>query len=223
MKFAIALFFSLWSLNAVSGEIRRPYIDGEIIITYDEKLIFRDVLTSYLIVHPVGYSSHYHIPPSLRLCLIGDPYYECGTKDLNAANFLKNAQVNIDRGKEHIETLSKLTQFPELQNLVEHFKSSLEFGVWKNERLLDYYTTWDIKALDQTYHGLGQSDEVLKVIEKLSVAKDRDIRWKLSFYKWANAMNQMYRDIEGEIPKAGWELFKTKYNISEEVKVEEIN
>ena len=213
----------LWSLNAVSGEIRRPYIDGEIFISFDENLISRDDLKSYLVVHPVGYGPYYHIPPSLRLCRIGEPYYECGSKDLNAVNFLKNAQVNIDIGKEHLETLSKLNRFPELQNLVEYFKSSLEFAVWKNERLLDYYKTWDIGALNQTYHGLGQSDEVLDILGKLAAAEDRETQWKLSYYKWASAVNRMYRRTEGEIPNAGWELFKAKYNISEVVKVEGIN
>lgn len=222
MKTVVTIVLFFWFSGVCSEELKFGFLEGEITFTYDENILSREDLESYLIVHPLGYSPDYHIGPSLRLCIEGgDQYFECGSRDLEAPNFFKNAKVNINIGKTRIETLSKLTKFPELEGLVEYFKSSLEFDVWRNERLFDYYTTWNIEALERTFKGIEPSMEKLAVLEKLSMAKDKNVKWKLSFYDWATAVNHEYRDLENEIPTSGWEQFKSKYQLTEKIEYDE--
>ncbi len=218
------LLFLVCAQAVTAAEIELPSADGMLLLQFDEALIPTQQLTRYLAVHPDAYDAGYHVAPSLRLCIDGDPAYrDCGSRDLDAPQFFANAAHNIAIGKRRIQFLSTLDEFPELQGLVDYFRDSLEFGVWKNERLLEYYLSWDVGALEREYRNLPFREPVFDILAALRASDDRDRRWSLSFYEWSNTVNLLYREQEGEIPRAGWEHFKSRYNIVERLEVDQIH
>lgn len=223
MRFAIIIITLLLSTTSFAEEIKYEFGGVILHLSFDEKVISRETLVKYLIVHPVAYDHKYHVPPSLSLCIVHDKsYYECGTRDLSADNFYKNAEVNIEKGQSYIETLKELNKYEELNRLVDYFKSSLEFGVWKNKKLLEYYQNWDSKALKHNYKDIELLSKIEDTLLALDNEKEINLKWKLSSYDWANRVNEVYRELEGEPPADGWNKFLTKYKISEKIVRDEI-
>ena len=112
MRFVIAAIVLLWMPNALAAEFEYEFNEGVIVFSYDKSQISKADLKSYLVVHPIVYNTDYHVAPNLGLCVDDSPlYFECGSRDFYAVNFYENAKVNIDIGKQRIETLSKLTKY----------------------------------------------------------------------------------------------------------------
>ncbi len=65
------------------------------------------------------------VVPWLEVCNTG--YTECSHPTLNAS-FLRNAKVNLWKGKEEIEALRHMSVPPALAPVKEHFLQSLEFS-----------------------------------------------------------------------------------------------
>lgn len=219
----LCLFVSL-PVTANEITIKHKFLEGTLVLTIDKAKIDPEIVRKYLVVHPIAYDSNYHIAPSIRLCIEKDPrYFPCGTRDYNAEYFLKNANVNIDIGLDRIHYLEKLTELQGLQRLVDYFKNSLSFSVWLNQQLLKYYQTQKIDVLKQKYKTLPFSEEINEVIRSLEHSKTVEEKWNISFYTWSNAVNNLYRHQEGDIPKRDWDDFLKRYEISEHIEWDAVN
>lgn len=206
-------------VSAKTVELNHVFMDGEIKFTVDDRFIDPEVFQKYLIIHPVGYDTNFHIPPSLRLCIEKDPkYYPCGSHDINDINFLKNAEVNLEIGKNSLEHLRTLNAYPELSELVQYFTDSLSFAIWKNELLFQYYKTWDSRFLSERYKHLQTTTTTAAALSALAKADSKNEKWHISYYDWANSVNHSYREKEGDVPAQIWNDFLSKYKITEEIK-----
>ena len=195
------------------------FLDGEIKVIVDDQSINPTIVKKYLVIHPIAYDPNYYISPSISLCIDLNPnYYPCGSRDINDDNFLRNAQVNITIGKENLKYLNELKEIPELADIVCYFQNSLEFGVWRKELLLKYFYTWNIDILRERYKQLPVTEEIKNAFLSISQARSKYEKWKISFYKWSNAVNKAYREQEGNVPIEVWKSFINKYKIIEEIK-----
>ena len=219
----LCLFVSL-PVTAKEVTLKHKFMEGTLVLKIDDAKINPETVKKYLIVHPVAYDSNYHIAPSLLLCIEKDQrYFPCGKRDYNSEHFLNNAKVNIDIGLERLEYLDRLNTIPSLNKLVAYFRKSLSFSIWKNEQLFNYYHSWNIEVLKEQYPELAFSPEVYDSLRSLEIAKSMEERWNISFYKWSNAVNNLYRHQEGEIPKSEWDDFLKKYGISEHIEWDAVN
>jgi hypothetical protein len=57
----------------------------------------------------------------------------------------------------------------------------------------------------------------------LEHAKTTEKKWNISFYNWSNAINNLYRNQEGDIPRSEWDDFLKKYGISEHIEWDEVD
>lgn len=220
----LCLVLTCASADAATIEITHHFMDSEVKLKVDNSRIDVATLKRYLVIHPVGYDPEYYIAPSVNQCIEGQVgYKDCGTRDFHAKYFLENAEHNIQLAKQRLSYLNELKDFPELQPLVDYFRSSLEFGIWLNQRLTEYYQTWDPTALEQDFKGLPVVNETRQVLSAIRRTTDADSRWHLSLYEWHNIANRLYRAQEGEIPKDVWERFVRDKQIVESLEFDEVD
>jgi hypothetical protein len=220
----ILCFFVSLPVTAREITIKHKFMEGTLVLTIDNAKIDPEVVRKYLVVHPIAYDSNYHIAPSIRLCIEKDPrYFPCGTRDYSAEYFLKNAQVNIDIGLERLDYLTRLNEIQGLRRLVAYFRNSLSFSIWKEQKLFSYYRSWNIDVLKEQYTALPFSSEVSESLRSLEHAKTTEKKWNISFYNWSNAINNLYRNQEGDIPRSEWDDFLKKYGISEHIEWDEVD
>lgn len=222
LYFSLLCLFACGTAQAAPIEIRNRFLGGEIVIEADDSRISAGDLKRYLVVHPKAYDHSYYISSNLQLCIKDEPAYKpCGSHDIHAKYFLDNAKHNLELDKQRLAYLHDLNKLPELQPLVDHFSSSLRFGIWINERLIEYFQTWNPSALEQNYDNLQIVQETKGVLQKLKVTTDIDSRWGLAMNDWHNAANSLYRKTEKDIPAEAWNKFIRKYHIRESVEFDE--
>lgn len=214
--------FLLGTAQAAPVEIKKQFLDGSLTLIVDDSRIDVAALKRYLVIHPIAYDNEYYLGVQLALCIANDPAYSpCGTRDIHAKNFFTNAASNLQRTKQRLAYLSELREFPELQPLVDYYRSSLQFRIWVDERLLDYFQTRNPAALEQNFNILPVANEARTVLDKLKSATDIDSQWKLSYYEWHNIANNLYRHTEGVVPSDVWAKFVKQRKIVESIEYEE--
>lgn len=221
---AVVIVLFLGVAEAETVVITHEFMEGVVTLRVDDELVNVPVLRRYLVVHPRGYDFHYHVVPGLSLCVEGQPGYKpCGTRDIYAENYFDNAAYNLELVKERLAYLDGLKEFPELQPLVDYFRSSLRFGLWMYQRLVAYHRSWNPFQLEHDYEVLPVVNETKDILDTLKKTTDTDSRWRLSIYEWAKVANGLYRDQEGPIPKDVWMRFLEEQKIVESVVLEEFD
>lgn len=222
VPFLVLLLFS--AAYGASATLTHPFMEGVITLTFDDARTRVASIERYLVVHPIGYDSQYHLSAGVRLCIEGQAgYKDCGSRDIHAEFFFENAAYNIRLAKDRLAHLDNLKEFSQLQPLVDYFRNSLRFSIWKDERLLAYYRSWDPAELEHNYESLPIVKETRAILADLKNTKDIDARWHLSHYTWANAVNQLYRAQEGDPPRHIWAQFLKERAITEVVEYEEVD
>src|SRR6266849_5996863 len=220
--FALSLFAG--APQAASVVVTHRFMDGVLTLKAEDKTVNVVAMKRYLVVHPVAYDHRYRLSPGVRLCIEAQAGYKpCGTRDIHAKYFFANAAHNLQIANEHLSYLDQLKDFPELQPLVEYFRSSLRFDIWKDQRLLAYYRTWDPAELEQDYGALPVKNETTNILAALKKTSDVDARWKLSHYRWSTAANHLYRDREGTVPSEVWTRFLRERQIVESIEYDKVD
>jgi len=210
--------------HGAPATLTHPFVEGVITLAFDDAKTSAASLERYLAIHPVGYDARYHLSPGVRLCVEGEAgYKDCGSRDVHAKFFFENAAHNLRLARERLAYLDSLDEFPRLQPLVDHFRNSLRFTIWKDERLLAYYRSWDPAELEHDYKALPIANETRALLAALRNAKDVESRWQISHYQWANAANRLYRAQEGDPPRDVWARFLEDRGITESVDYAEID
>ena len=188
-------------------------------LTFDSSIISEKQMKEIVIFSPDYYlGTDYFLVSSLELCVTGEPeYLDCGTRDLNASNFYKNAQVNISRGKKKLDLLKGIRYPKELSAVVDYFNKSLAFGFWLNQTRLDFYESWDTNILMRKHEGFDPSVLCSESLKEIDSAKNNYIKYRLALYKWYNCLNHVFRKSLGEYPFKAWEQFLATYSIKEEL------
>lgn len=205
------------SFSANEITVSYDVFDGKYILKFNPSIITKKQLDRYVEIHPHHYNSYYLIAPQLELCIEQDSrYYECGSRDLKSPNFFKNAEVNINIGKKHLEELNKLKYPKELEPLVNYFKKSLSFSLWANQRLYKFYQSWDIGVLKKEYNDIDPSIVCAEPLRKIQDAKSEYEKYRIAQHEWFNKLNDVFRNKIGKEPIQSWENFILKYKIKEE-------
>ena len=128
-------------------------------LTFESSILSEEQMKEIVIFSPHYYlGTDYFLATSLELCIKGDPeYFDCGTRDLNAVNFYKNAQVNLNKGRKNLDVLKSVKYPKELNTVIDYFKSSLSFDLWLNQIRFDFYQSWDMNILKRKYEDLDPS------------------------------------------------------------------
>ena len=187
--------------------------------TFDTSKISGEQLRRYLKLYP---PTSFPNIPVLELCVAADPsYQECGTRDIRAANYLKNAETNIKKSEKELRELVDLyKQSPkELRPLLAYHKRRFNFWISLEKRRLDFYKSWHIGLLRRKLQGLEPEKICPEIIEKIKLAASNEERYELARYGWDNAINQEFhrRWPEEMVPEEQcWKDFLNRFGIRKE-------
>jgi hypothetical protein len=196
-------------------------VPGEYSVTFDSSSIPLEQMKGLVRLSP-QLSWEYIVPPSLELCVTGDPkYLECGTRDLRAPHFLENAKINLDEGRGSLKKLQSLTYPKELGRVVAYLKDSLAFSLWLHETRYEFYKSWDTEILKRRYRDLDPSKVCAGELRDIAAAVSKEDKYRLSF-QWWKCVNNLYRSRLGDYPLQDWKTFISTYRIEEGTPVERL-
>jgi hypothetical protein len=221
IKIFLILVVALIPPGSFAKELKLPTLhgDGNIILNFDEKNISEKMLRVLVgEIHPQSFNLNYVVTYQLELCIKGDKdYFQCGSRNIHDNNFFKNAEVNLRKSRADLDHLETLQYISELEPIVAYFRKCLEFGMWKNESLLQFYKTWDIQHLKTRFNGIDPSIVAREAIDNIETARSKESKYKLARKEWGNAVNRYFRIRIGELPREAWDVFLKKYNIEEKI------
>ena len=149
--------------------------------------------------------------PWLEVCNPG--YAACDHPILNAA-FLRNAEVNLQRGKQQIEKLKQMDIPKELWPIRDHFLVGMEFSLNQHGVRYHYLKSGDVEPMRKLLCEqcpCGKPEEEL--IRKLKNTKGT-ARLELSNRTWFNEIIHC-RDPKLRYLLEAWQQFLKKYGIEE--------
>lgn len=149
--------------------------------------------------------------PWLEVCNPG--YDACDHPVLNAA-FLRNAELNLQRGKQQLQKLKQMDIPKELWPIRDHFLVGMEFSLKQHGVRYHYLKSGDVEPLRKLLCEqcpCGKAEEEL--IRKLQNTKGT-ARLELSNRTWFNEIINC-RDGKLRYPLAAWQQFLKAYGIEE--------
>lgn len=153
---------------------------------------------------------------SLEFCVDVDPRYRpCGARDISDANFLANAQINVERNEQIQAGLDRLGAPAELGSIAQQFRDSMIFFSTIERRRLEYLQTGDLRVLSQTVVALDPQKTCRKQIEELKEATTPQRRYELSRIEWTNCLVLEWDRLSPAYPREAWMRFLHAYGISE--------
>lgn len=192
--------------------------DGKIIFEFDENIISEKILKKYVVIRPGNCKPDYYLAKQLELCSENDStYYPCGNRSITAENFFKNAEINLKISKNNLKYLQELNYIEELKPVVDYYKNSLTFDIWRKETLLFFYKSWDINVLKKNYMGINPLKIIPDILLEIEHTNSNIKKYKIAKFKWGNAVNHRFRKKLGNPPYDIWKTFLKKYNIKETV------
>jgi hypothetical protein len=212
----LMLFFPLTSF---AGQISITYegLEATIKYTFDPERISPELLNKYLVIHPSQYRWEYFMS-HLELCIQNNPeYLPCGSRDIEDQNFMKNASINFRKSEKNLEYLLNLKEIKQLSPLVDYFKESLSFSLWKDKKLLEFYKSWDTKILRGKYKKLDPAKMAPEIFNLIDQSKTKKEKYKIAHNNWANGMNHIFREKLGDPPVYVWKQFLSDYGIKEDI------
>ncbi len=148
------------------------------------------------------------------------------SKKITNKKFLQNFQNRIQLAKKE---LSNFDNFPsslkDITPNITHQKRAIEFGIWFQEIMLEFFKTGDINVLRKPYLGMPPSKEILDIIDKIATLKDDIEICSTSFinlhdawyeYYYSFAYEKIYNEkcmTEKEMQDV-WHVFEKKYHIT---------
>ena len=188
---------------------------GETTFSFDTDRISESDLLRLAALHPeaVGDEAVF-----LELCVEGDPaYLPCGSRGLDAPNFLANARTNVIRLEEQLSRLEALAKSvpKELKPLAEHRLRGKRASAALEKTRLEYLRSWDAALLRRPVLGVDPKTAAAAALKAVDAAAGPAERYKLVQHVWHNAMTEALAKTQGEPPKGAWAEFARLHGIEE--------
>ena len=209
------LLFLCPLLAAGKKEVHRIELDGEIYeISFDSTRITWSALRETLKLAPdLNYA--YYPPVMLQGCADESAdYAPCGTRDISDKNFFKNAEVNLRKCADRVKELSNMQVPVGLSEVREHLLKRQEFYQWLAATPFQYFQTWRVETLRQTFANDGLVSVCDPVIDKLQSAGSIQEKYHLALYDWNNCQLEARRYLVDDYPKSVWERWLADNGIS---------
>lgn len=155
----------------------------------------------------------------LELCAASDPaYFRCDDNSFSGPNFLRNAKVNLQKGRKGLIWLERLDHPAELEPVVNFLNKSLELSVWAEETRFKYYSSWDDHVLKEVHEGIDIGSSCPQVFSELQAAASQEEKYRIVRFDWANCVVRAIDQQLGPYPADAWNVFLKAYGITEEHK-----
>jgi len=202
----------MFACDGSSASITIPTLPGKVKLHFDPTKIQEQRLRQLTRVGP--YESW--IPPSLDMCISGDPEYrDCGSRKPDAPNFAHNAQVNLVRGKKMATSLDRLDIPRQLDPVVAYLRREITFYVCLHQSQFDYYRG-NVGALRTPCGEIDPRRACPHVVSGTPLARVDRERYEFAIYDWGNCMNAVFRSEVGDYPLKTWQAFLRAYGVREE-------
>jgi hypothetical protein len=156
----------------------------------------------------------------LELCIANDPAYSnCGNNGISTPNFLRNAEINLRKGRRGLASLQQLDLPGELAPVFKFLQEGLALSLWIEETRFRYYTTWDRKILEKAHWGIDPARLCQETFQKLDAANSKEEKYVIVRFDWANCMVSAVDHHLGRYPTHSWNAFLKAYGISEHYEV----
>jgi hypothetical protein len=149
--------------------------------------------------------------PWLEVCNPG--YAACYHPILNAS-FLRNANLNLTKGKQEIEELRRMSVPAALEPVKQHFLENMEFQLALHQSRYNYLKSGDVQQLRKLLCDqcpCGQQEDTL--IHSLKTALTGATKLARS-NDWYNEVWQC-RNPKSKYPLEAWQQFLTQFGIQE--------
>ncbi|MFQ5656095.1 MAG: hypothetical protein ACE5G5_00970 [Candidatus Methylomirabilales bacterium] len=198
----------------------RTLDSGDYAVTFESSRISEDQMKKLVLISP--YLSSYYkgktlvFSPSLELCVDDDPaYLDCGTRNIRAPNFYKNAQVNLKAGRQALQFLEGLEYPEELELVVSYLRRSLSFSLWLEETRYEFYESSNADILKRKWGDIDPLMVCTATLKEIENATSQLQKYNLAKYKWHSCLNNVFRERLGQYPLESWNQFITTYGIEE--------
>lgn len=152
----------------------------------------------------------------LELCIANDPIYSnCDNNTISAPNFMRNAEINLQKSRRGLASLQHLNPPSELEPVFNFLQEGLALSLWIEETRFRYYTTWDEKVLKETHLGIDPEPLCQEAFQKLDAANSKEEKYEIVRFDWANCMVRAVNRQLGQYPIDSWNAFLKAYGISE--------
>ncbi len=152
----------------------------------------------------------------LELCIASDPAYShCEANNIGGPNFLRNAKVNLGKGRGGLKWLQNLDYPKELQPVVKFLLDGLALSLWIEETRFKYYSTWNEGVLKGVHDGIDPVQLCLETFRKLEAASSKEEKYRITRFDWANCIVKAIHRQLGSYPVQSWNAFLQTHGITE--------
>lgn len=171
------------AVTAQVETIRIHVPEGYDEVTFDRSRVTREELLHWLTISPIISQNNYYLVPEDPIsCDATDPVdIPCGRGRIRYVG--ANAKHTQDRIRERLGRLDA-RQFPsEFELIVSWLRTVQRYGLWRNQKQIDYFEQHDIGSLEMPYEPLGLSTktacsaEIKHIRESLNPSQTVEIVW----------------------------------------------
>ena len=193
-----------------------PTAVGEVRLHFDPLEISEERLRELTVLGP--YQPWPFLPPALNQCISTDPEYrECGSREIDAPNFLYDAEVNLRRGRQTLADIARLEPPSELAPVLAYFQHVIAVFICLHEAELAYYRG-DDHALEVACDEIDATAVCSDLLLEAPLTGMLEARRRLAgFTTWITCMApELVRQL-GVYPLEAWRDFLRAAGIVEEV------
>jgi hypothetical protein len=163
---------------------------------------------------------------SVNVSLYCDEEYFVKSKNLKDKDFINKGIWGIENTKADLRIFDNFPiNIKELRPVVLFKKRVVEFHIWLQDVMLEFFKTGDINVLRKPYLGVPPSKEILDIIDNIATLQDDIEICHKSCYNFYNAWYNYYYSFvykaiyntklmdEADMQNK-WYDFETKYNIT---------
>jgi hypothetical protein len=188
---------------------------AEIRYSYDPSKLLPYRFTDLVGISPVGGQNL--MPPQLELCIDNDAdYLPCGDRTLSSPNFLRNADVNLRKGRDILSRLERLNVPPSLTPALQFYRRGASFWLCLERARLAYYRG-ERDALRTQCDTVDASARCPDSLVRARAAQTPAARADVATYSWHNCMNSAFHEVLGMYPLESWAAFLKEFDIEEVV------
>lgn len=196
------------------AKLRQLILLSPVIVSYFNDLPARDFSAAGSRQGDIVDKSFLALP--LELCIASDPAYShCEENNIGGPNFLRNAKVNLEKGRGGLKWLQNLDYPKELQPVVKFLLDGLAHSLWIEETRFKYYSTWNESVLKGPHDGIDPVQLCPETFRKLKTAGSKEENYSIIRIDWANCFVKAIHRQLGSYPVQSWNAFLQTYGITE--------
>jgi hypothetical protein len=196
------------------AKLRQLILLSPVIVSYFNDLPDRDFSAAGSRQGDIVDKSFLALP--LELCIASDPAYShCEENNIGGLNFLRNAKVNLEKGRRGLKWLQNLDYPKELQPVVKFLLDGLAISLWIEETRFKYYSTWNESVLKGVDDGIDPVQLCPETFRKLEAASSKEEKYRITRFDWANCIVKAIYRQPGSYPVQPWNAFLQAYGITE--------